>query len=283
MPSHSMATSMFRTVGLVMFLSATATIALPVHAQQRDSAAAEGDRRFFRPHELTMLAGGLVASVAVSAFDTRIARWDQSSGVQGSSGRLRVVTDITHVNETTLTAAGLVAYGVGRVLHADALTDIARHVTESVVLTSLASQALRGPLGRTRPFVTHDSDQYDFHAFRGFRSFDNRAWPSLHSATAFAAGSALVGEVRERHPDALPWAAPLIYAAAALPGLSRMYLDQHWASDVVAGDIIGAVIGARLVHYAHASPPGAGPRWLVNSVVTPGADGGLLLGLSVIR
>lgn len=274
---------MVRPLGFLFLVCASATWSLPLLAQQPDPTAAGGDRRFLRPHELTMLAGGLVASAAISGFDTRIARWDQSSGVQGSSGRRRIATDITHVNETTLTVAGLVGYGVGRVLHADALTDIARHVTESVVLTSLASQTLRGPLGRTRPFVTHDSNQYDFHAFRGFRNFDNRAWPSLHSATAFAAGSALVGEVRERHPDALPWAAPLIYAAAALPGLSRMYLDQHWASDVVAGDIIGAVIGARLVHYAHSSPPGAGPRWLVNSVVTPGADGGLLLGLSVVR
>jgi hypothetical protein len=45
--------------------------------------------------------------------------------------------------------------------------------------------------------VTNDSNQYDFQAFQGFRRFDNRAWPSLHSATAFAAGAALVGEIRD--------------------------------------------------------------------------------------
>jgi membrane-associated phospholipid phosphatase len=61
-----------------------------------------------------------------------------------------------------------------------------------------------------------------------------------------------------------------------------MYLDQHWASDVLAGDVIGAVIGSRLVHYAHSSPPGAGPRWLVQGSVAPAADGGLLLGLSLV-
>lgn len=257
--------------------------ALPVGAQRPDSSLAGGDRRFLRPRELTVLGTGIVASALLSVVDPRIARWDQSSGVQGSSGRRSFVNGVTKVNETTLTIAGLAAYGVGRLTHADGLTDIAKHTTEAVVLTSLVSQALRGPLGRTRPYVTHDSDQYDFHAFQGFRRFDNRAWPSLHSATAFAAGSALVGEIRERHPDALPWAAPLIYAAAALPGLSRMYLDQHWASDVLAGDVIGAVIGGRLVHYAHSSPAGAGPRWLVNATVVPSANGGLMLGLSVQR
>jgi membrane-associated phospholipid phosphatase len=250
-------------------------------AQRADSTVNHGDRRFFRPRELTVLGVGVAASALLSTVDTKIARWDQSSGVQGSAGRRRLVSDITRVNETTLTIAGLATYGIGRLTHSSAATDVGKHTTEAIVITSLISQAIRGPLGRTRPHVTADSNQYDFHAFKGFTSFDNRAWPSLHSATAFAAGSALVGEIRERHPGAIPWAAPLIYAAASLPGLSRMYLDQHWASDVLAGDVIGAVIGSRLVHYAHSSPPGAGPRWLVEATVVPSASGGLMLGLSV--
>ena len=266
---------------LLTLLVATA----PAGAQRADTTAATwnagGDRRFFRPRDLGAVGAGIAASAALSLFDVRIAHWDQSPGVQGSSGRRRFVEDVTRVNETTLTVAGLAAYGVGRLTHADGLTDVAKHTTEAVVITSLISQALRGPLGRSRPYVTGDTNQYDFRAFKGFSGFDNRAWPSLHSATAMAAGFALVGEIRERRPDALPWAAPLIYAAAAMPGLSRMYLDQHWASDVLAGDVIGAVIGGRLVHYAHSAPVGAGPRWLVNATVVPGADGGMLVGLAI--
>ena len=242
--------------GLAFFMGLGITSQL--HAQRADSMQAGGDRRFLRPREFAVLGVGLAASGALSLADLRIAHWDQSSSVQGGSGRKRFFNDVTKVNETTITLAGLAAYGIGRVTHANALTDIAKHTTESVVLTSLISQALRGPLGRTRPYVTHDSNQYDFHAFKGFTSFDNRAWPSLHS-----------------------WAAPLIYAAAAMPGLSRMYLDQHWASDVLAGDVLGAVLGSRLVHYAHTAPAGAGPRWLVNATVLPGTDGALMLGLNL--
>ena len=251
-------------------------------AQSPDSSGcAHGDRRFIRPRELTTVGGGIAASLLLSAYDVRIARWDQSSGVQGSPARRRLVNDITHVNESTLTVGGLVLYGVGRLSHVGALADVAKHMTAAVVVTSLASQVIRGPLGRTRPYVTQDSDQYRFQSFEGFRHFDNRAWPSLHSATAFAAGAALVSELRDRHPSALPWAVPLIYAAASLPGLSRMYLDQHWASDVLAGDVLGAVIGGRLVRYAHSSPPGAGPRWLVNASVAPADNGALMIVLSV--
>ena len=274
-------------------LGTLATVAWPASsfAQGVDSSATNGDRRFLRPRELTELGLGLAATAGLSVFDVRIARWTQSNSVQGtsvntpmardSSGRTRFVRDVTHVNETTLTVAGLLAYGVGKVAHAESFADIAKHATEAVVITSLVSQAIRGPLGRTRPYVTHDSDQYDFHAGKGFTSFDNRAWPSLHAATAFAAGAALVGEVRERHPDALPWAAPLLYAAAAMPGLSRMYLDQHWASDVLMGGVIGTVIGSRIVHYAHSSPKGAGPRWLVRSMLAPDVHGGVMVGLSI--
>ena len=273
-----------RTAGRLLLILLTLGVAVSPRAvaQRADTTVSYGDRRFFRPRELTVLGVGIAASAALSTLDTRIARWDQSAGVQGSAERGRLVNDITRVNETTLTLAGLATYGIGKLSHAESVADIGKHTTESIVITSLISQAIRGPLGRTRPHVTADSNQYDFHLFKGFTSFDNRAWPSLHSATAFAAGSALVGEIRERHPSALPWAAPLIYAAASLPGLSRMYLDQHWASDVLAGDVIGAVIGSRLVHYAHSSPPGAGPRWLVQGSVTPSVNGGLLLGLSLV-
>lgn len=263
-------------------LLALTVAALPgrVVAQQRDTTG-EGDRRFLRPTELALLGGGIAASGVLSIFDTRIARWTQSSGVQGDSSRRRLVERITKVNESTLTLAGLVFYGVGRISNNEMITDVAKHTTEAVVITSLISQAMRGPLGRTRPYVTHDSDQYNFQAGKGFTKFDNRSWPSLHSATAFAAGSALVAEIRERHPDALPWAAPLIFGAAALPGLSRMYLDQHWASDVLAGDIIGAVIGGRIVKYAHSAKPGDGPGWLVNATVSPSSEGGVVLGVSL--
>ncbi len=250
-------------------------------AARADSARAGEDRRFVRPHDLAALGLGLAASGALSLADVRIAHWTQSSGVQGDSSRRRFVNNVTKVNETTITIAGLAAYGIGKLTHAETLTDVAKHTTQAVVLTSLVSQAMRGPLGRSRPYITNDTNQYDFHAFKGFSGYDNRAWPSLHSATAFAAGAALVSELRERHAAAMPWAEPLIYAAAAVPGLSRMYLNQHWSSDVLAGDVLGVVIGNRLVHYAHTSPPGAGPRWLVNATVQPGADGGMLVGLAV--
>src|SRR5437764_15464973 len=104
----------------------------------------------------------------------------------------------------------------------------------------LAAQVIRGPLGRTRPLNTDPKydDQYDFHFFKGFTHFQQRAFPSIHSASGFAAASALVAEVKRRDPSATWFVAVPAYLLAMTPGLSRMYLGQHWASDIVSGAFV---------------------------------------------
>jgi membrane-associated phospholipid phosphatase len=44
------------------------------------------------------------------------------------------------------------------------------------------------------------------------------------------------------------------YALALTPGLSRMYLGQHWASDIFAGAFLGTFYGWRIVDYSHSHP-----------------------------
>jgi membrane-associated phospholipid phosphatase len=97
-------------------------------------------------------------------------------------------------------------------------------------------------------------DQYDFHFMKGFSRFENRAFPSIHSSSGFAAASAIVAEVRRRNPSAA-WAVGVpAYAIALTPGLSRMYLGQHWASDIFASAFLGTFYGWR-VEYSHLTTP----------------------------
>lgn len=257
------------TLGLaVLAASASAQVADTTH-----------DRTFLTREDLLVAAGAFGVSAAVSHWDPDIARSSQGSKYQGSSLH-SFALNVSKVNETTLTLAGIATYGLGRLVHAPLVTDVALHATESVVLASVASQLIRGPLGRTRPYVTHDSDQYDFHPGKGFfgsSSFDYRSFPSIHTSSSMAVATVLVMETQRRNPDAVKFVAPLAFGAGMLPGLARIQLDQHWASDVVAGAFMGIFAGYKVVSYSHDHPDNWFDRVLLGATVMPDANGRVLV------
>ncbi len=255
---------------------------LPRQVAAQDSTAhAEShvQKTFFTRRDAVSSAVVLGASAALSAYDVRIARWWRQPDVQGDQSRHDFVKSLTTINETPLTLGAVITYGVGRLTHSATTTDIGLHLSEAMILTVAMSEAIRGPLGRLRPRSSLE-DQYDFKFWGGFTEFDRRAWPSLHAAAGFATASALVGEIAQRKPDANRWAAPLLYTAASIPGFTRMYLDQHWASDVLAGSFLGYLVGSRVVHYGHTHKPTKLERKLGLVAVTPLSDGRWLVGFA---
>jgi len=242
---------------------------------------AHGDttKTFFVKRDLAWSAAALAGTGVVSIFDKRIAHWTQTPSIQGSSSRHNVVNDLTKINETTLTGAAILSYGVGRLVHSETMADVALHTAESTILTSAISQVIRGPLGRERPSIS-PNDQYKFQFGKGFTNFNNRSFPSLHSAVGFAAATAISAEVHERNPDAGWWVSPIAYTVAMVPGLTRMYLNQHWASDIVSGAFVGGLIGNRVVHYAHTRTRSKLDRALLGAIIVPDGHGGVAIGSS---
>jgi membrane-associated phospholipid phosphatase len=261
-----------RLVGLAVLLAAEAAGA------QSDSAS-RGDKTFFTRRDLLWTGLAIGATGLLSHWDPDIAIASQTGRFSDSSTR-RLASRISKVNETTLTVGGIVVYGIARLSHSETVADIALHATESVVLASVASQLIRGPLGRSRPYVTHDTDQYDFHAGKGFRSFDNRAFPSIHTSSSVAVATALTMETKRRHPEATWFVAPVLYAAALLPGLARIELDQHWASDIAAGAFMGVFAGYKVTKYSHDHPNNRFDRVLLHATVTRGENGQAMVGFS---
>jgi undecaprenyl-diphosphatase len=95
---------------------------------------------------------------------------------------------------------------------------------------SLVAHVLKGAFDRERPAVA-DPDLGALTAIPG-----NPSFPSGHSATAFAAATA----VAILCPRMRPWALGIAAAVA----LSRVYLRVHFPLDVVAGALVGAGLGA---------------------------------------
>src|SRR3954464_5459496 len=95
-------------------------------------------KTFFVKHDLATTAIALGVTGLTSIFDQRIQRWSQSSSVQDSS-RTKVMKGLTHINETTLTAAAILTWGVGRLAKSSTTADVGLHTAEAVVLTSVVS------------------------------------------------------------------------------------------------------------------------------------------------
>ena len=250
----------------------------PLGAQSTDTTS-RGDKTFLTRRDL--VTGGLALGTAalISIWDTDIAQSSQTSRFQDSSV-IRFANRASKVNETTLTVGGILIYGIGRLTKSRTTQDIALHATESVILASVASQLIRGPLGRTRPHVTNDSNQYHFQPFKGFGNFKNRAFPSIHTSSSMAVATVLMLETHRRKPGATPFVAPLLMGAGLLPGLARIQLNQHWASDIFAGAFMGVFAGYKVTKYSHDHPNNRIDRVLLRASVTPAANGQMLIGFS---
>jgi hypothetical protein len=239
-------------VACVAFVACVACATASTRLAAQSSSMPE-HKTFFTGHDAAAAGGFLAASAGISIFDARLEHFFQDSmHLHVRIGR-ELDQAFTHINETTLTVGGLAVYAIARVSGQRVIASTAIHVSESVFAASITSQLIRGPLGRTRP---RDADkpfenQYDFHFMHGFGHFQQRAFPSIHSSSGFAAASAIVAEVHQHSPGATVLVAIPAYALALTPGLSRMYLGQHWASDIFAGAAMGTYFGWRVVNYSY--------------------------------
>jgi len=265
-------------LALIIFCASTLSTP-PLSAQDagQPAGAKHVDKTFFTRRDAIYTGAAVLGTVALSHFDEKIARWWRSPDVQGSQSRHDLVDALTHVNETPLTIAAILTYGIGRLGRWPTVTDVGIHATEAMVLTDATSELIRGPIGRARPRISPD-DAFEFKFGKGFTDFGYRSFPSLHSAAAFAMAAVLTGEIHERNPTAAWIAGPVLYGAALIPGMTRMYLDQHWASDIASGAFVGTLFGAKVVHYAHTHRQSKLDRFLMGGLVlAPMRSGGVLI------
>jgi len=79
-----------------------------------------------------------------------------------------------------------------------------------------------------------------FHPFSLSYS-SNSSFPSGHTTEAFALASVIAGHYEET------WVACASYSVAGLVGVARSYHGAHFASDVLAGALIGTLVGKSVV------------------------------------
>ncbi len=250
-------------------------------AQSTDSAAAP--THLFSSGDAVAAAGIVAATAAVHPLDVRIARSLQRPSLQNDAA-LRHTAKVFRLfgSPGVLILSGSF-YAAGRLAHSRALAATGLHSTEAIVIAEVAGGLLKWTTGRARPYVAGDTLPNDFHFLRGLhKGYDYSSFPSGHTIAGFAAAAALTSEAARswRHSG---WVVgPILYGSAGMVGLSRMYDNQHWASDVIFGAGLGTLAGIKVVQYTHDHQRNRIDRWLLSVTMMPVTGGGHRFALSVI-
>jgi membrane-associated phospholipid phosphatase len=281
-----------RGAALSLVLTLTLVDTVPVAAQQpepgdqrtvtpRDTAHARRHQTLFTYRDAILAAGFTGLTFAMFPVDKRLARKLTDSTLTANRFLEHSATGFESITAPGAYIIGGGLYAVGRFTHKPNLADFGWHGTEAVLLANGVTGLLKGTLGRARPFVSNDTNPHDFRFGGGFSNADRQSFPSGHTTTAFAAAAAVTSETRRLYPKAVKFVAPVMYGGATMVGLSRMYHNKHWASDVVLGAAVGTFSGLKVVRYSHAHPDNKVDRVILRTVIAPDGHGGAALGFTL--
>jgi membrane-associated phospholipid phosphatase len=142
--------------------------------------------------------------------------------------------------------------GAGLVSGDEEITRSGGRLAAALALAGGAATVAKWTLGRPRPSMSLDADEYV--------PFSGRdALPSGHTSVAFALATTLADDLQR------PWASVLLYTLAAGVAWSRVNDNRHWLSDAASGAVLG-ITAAKVVN----------GRWRIFNVRPPrfllGAD-----------
>jgi membrane-associated phospholipid phosphatase len=262
-----------------VLLSACLTLTTSLAAAQVDTVAKQ--RPLFTWRDAVLAGGFGLGTIAIRPLDSRAA----ASLQRPQSQQNRLLRDASIAFRTIAVPGsviiGVSMYTVGRLGKNDRLATLGLHGTEALFVGEGFASVLKGGFGRARPYVDIKNPD-DFQLLRGFHGGDRfRSFPSGHTVAGFAAAAAVTSETSRWWPSSVWYIGPAMYGGATLVGLSRMYHNRHWASDVALGAAIGTFSGRKVVDFAHRHPHNMLDRLMLNTTVVPVSGGGAALMVSV--
>jgi undecaprenyl-diphosphatase len=157
---------------------------------------------------------------ALDRLDMRVVRWSAA----GSESVESVANIVTRLGSMAV-LAGLALFGAGLLVRRQRRTDAALLVA-SLVGVSLLTNGLKLAFGRPRPQPA---------------VVDSPAFPSGHTSGSVAVFVLLAVLIATRHRKQLVAVAALL---AGVVGATRILVEAHWLSDVLAGYCFGVAVVA---------------------------------------
>ena len=242
----------------------------PVEAQ---ADATRSTFELFTYRDAALGTAVLLSALFARRLDERLSLRIQDSSTQANA-RLHRISGIVR---TTAAPGALIIgtsmYAAGRLTHEEHLAALGLHGTEALVVGELVGGVMKGLIGRQRPYVK-PQNSHSFEFLRGFGGGDAyRSFPSGHTLAAFAAAAAVTSETSGWWPGTRWIIGPVLFTGAGLTGLSRMYDNRHWASDVIVGAGIGTFAGLKVVRYANTHDNRVDKLLLSGSIVPENGGG----------
>ncbi len=133
-----------------------------------------------------------------------------------------------------------VMVGTGLIVRKPGLTRSGLRAVTSAALAGGITTVLKWVFGRERP-NDPGSTVTSFEPFNFEFASSDASFPSGHTSSAFGFAASLADDV---HPL---WAKIGLYTLATGTAWSRVYNNDHWTSDVIAGAVVG-ITSAKLVN-----------------------------------
>ncbi len=200
-----------------------------------------------------LVIGFGLATLAATPADLRITRALQDEARQADkhlSGGATVFRLLGHPG-AMITGAGI--YAGGYIAGNRRAEDLGLHAVETIVIANTITAAIKMTAGRARPRESPDNAA-NFRLFRGVGNGEYQSFPSGHTTAAFAFATIVSAETSHWWPESRWLIGPVVYGGAALTGISRIYNNAHWASDVIAGAAVGTLTGIKVYRYQHSHP-----------------------------
>lgn len=224
------------------------------------------------PHDAIVGAGVTALVFALMPADRSIAHAFQRPGVQ-SNGILKGGANVFNaVGFPGAVAFSAGTYFLGLGTHSRPVAALGMHTGEAIILGGVMDEVLKGTIGRARPYV-NVSNSHDYHPGKGFSNDDYTSLPSGHVTIAFAVATMTSREVSRSWPAAARYVTPISYGTATIVALSRIYKNQHWASDVVGAAGVGTLAGVLFDRYNRGHPDNIFDRVFLPMSIVPARDG----------
>lgn len=274
------------TVGrriVAVFLSTLAlapALAPPVLAQAADTTTTQ--RPLFTYRDAILAGAFAVTARLVHPLDESLRDRLQDSSTQANRKLQKLATFVRTTATPGSYVIGTTMYAVGRISKNHKLASLGLHGTEALIVGEGVAMVVKSVVGRQRPSVEPaDPNSYQF--MRGLGGGDRyRSFPSGHTVSAFAAAAAVTAETSRNAPNTTWIVAPIMYGGAALVGVSRMYNNRHWASDVIIGAGIGTFAGLKVVRFNRSHAGNRVDRFFISGSLVPEPGGGHSLHFSLL-